>query len=94
MKTIEDGLYVQGGIAGGPLAEAALHRWAETGRRLDRLQEEADTLNDKELRDGVHRALRHFMQRQPRMNQVAAIARQIRSGTRCAWLVPGRLPSA
>jgi hypothetical protein len=94
MKIIEDGLYAHDGVVGGPLAEAALRRAREAGQRLDRLQQDPAALTDAQLRDGVRRALRHFMQREPHMDQVASLARQIRTGTRCALLVPERLPLA
>ena len=91
VKIIEDGLYAHDQAAGGPLAEAALRRAGEAGRRMERLQQDPDALTDAQLRDEVRRALRHFMQREPHIGQVASLAGQIRRGTRCAWLVSDRL---
>jgi hypothetical protein len=38
----------------------------------------------------VRHALRHFMQREPRTDQVSSLVRQIRSGIRCTWLTSNR----
>ncbi|MFC5959025.1 hypothetical protein ACFP51_32700 [Streptomyces pratens] len=94
MRIIEDGFYAHDGFAGGPLAEAALRRAGEAGQRLDRLQEDPAALTDAQLCDGVRRALRHFMQREPQADQVFSLARQIHRGTHCAWLVFNRLTLA
>lgn len=94
MKIIENDLYTHDGITGGPLAEAALRRAGEAGRWLDRLQQDPAALTDAQLHNEVRRALRHFMQREPQTDQVLSLARQIRSGTRCAWLVSDRLALA
>ncbi|MGW0365888.1 hypothetical protein [Streptomyces sp. NPDC002990] len=70
MTYIEDGLRVRNGLAEGPLADAALDRGARARRLMDELQERPETMTDAELRDGVSRALRYFMQRQPHADQV------------------------
>ena len=94
MKIIEEGLYVHAGLAGGPLAETALRRAGEAGRQLERLQDDPAALTDAQLCNEVHRALRHFMQREPHTDQVLSLAWQIRSGTRCTWLASDRLALA
>ncbi|MFD4247687.1 hypothetical protein ACFWP3_39810 [Streptomyces sp. NPDC058525] len=94
MTYIEDGLCVRNGFAEGPLADAALDRAARAGQLLDKLQERPETMTDAELRDGVNRALRCFMQRQPHADQVFGIAQQIRCGVRVDWLVADRLVCA
>lgn len=91
MTYIEDGLGVRNGFAEGPLADSALRRAARAGQFLDELQERPETMTDAELRDGVNRALRYFMQRQPHADQVYGIARQIRRGVRVEWLAADRL---
>ncbi|MFE3556973.1 hypothetical protein ACFXKW_19195 [Streptomyces sp. NPDC059193] len=45
-------------------------------------------------RDGVNRALRYFMQRQPHADQVCGIARQIRRGVRVERLAADSLVCA
>ncbi|TDU67051.1 hypothetical protein [Streptomyces sp. KS 21] len=94
MTYIEDGLRVRNGFAEGPLADAALDRGARARRLLDELQERPETMTDAELRDGVSRALRYFIRRQPHADQVYGIARQIRRGVRVEWLVADRLVCA
>ncbi|MEU9236124.1 hypothetical protein [Streptomyces subrutilus] len=94
MTYIEDGLRVRNGLAEGPLADAALDRAARARRLLDELQERPETMTDAELRDGVSRALRYFMQGHPHADQVYGIAQQIRCGVRVAWLVADRLVRA
>jgi hypothetical protein len=66
----------------------------EAGQRTDRLQQDPAAVTDAQVCDEVRRALRHFMQREPHMGQVASLAQQIRTGTRCVWLVSERLPLA
>ncbi|MFJ4007706.1 hypothetical protein ACIPWL_30235 [Streptomyces sp. NPDC090023] len=94
MTFIEPGLYVRDGFAGGPLADAALSRAARAAQLLDDLQEQAPTLTDGQLRDGVHRALRRFTQEQPPTCQVDSFTALIRRGVRIDWPVPDRLPCA
>ncbi|MGW0315144.1 hypothetical protein [Streptomyces flavidovirens] len=94
MTLIEDGLRVRNGFAEGPLADAALRRAARSGQLLDELQECPDAMTDAELCDGVSRALRGFMQRQPHADQVYGIAVQIRRGVRVDRPVAGRLACA
>ncbi|MFD3337102.1 hypothetical protein ACFWV1_31375 [Streptomyces sp. NPDC058700] len=89
--TIEEGLYVQDGSAYGVLADATLRRTAETRRRLDRLQEEADTMTYGELFHGTYRALKHYTQNEVNANQVSHLVEQIRRGARLEWNVPERL---
>ncbi|MGW1328142.1 hypothetical protein ACWD64_37140 [Streptomyces antibioticus] len=91
MTSTEPGLSVRNGFAEGPLADAALSR---AGQRLDELQEQASTLTDGQLRDGVYRALRRFTQEQPRTCQVDSLTALIRSGVRIGWPASGRLPCA
>ncbi|MFF2206187.1 hypothetical protein [Streptomyces sp. NPDC058145] len=88
MKIIKDGLYAHDRVAGGPLAAAALRRAGEAGGQVDRLQQDPAALTDAQLRDEVRRALRHFMQRQPHMDQVARLADPgdaIRGVPLCPW---------
>jgi hypothetical protein len=66
----------------------------DAGLRLERLQQDPAVLTDAQLLDEVRRVLRHFMQREPRMDQVASLAQQIRSGTRRDWLVTDRFALA
>ncbi len=87
----EDGLRVRNGFAEGPLGDAALGRAARAGQLLAELQERPETMTDVELRDGVSRALRYFMQCQPHADQVYGIARLIRRGVRVEGLVADRL---
>ncbi|MFF5639738.1 hypothetical protein [Streptomyces sp. NPDC012825] len=94
MKTIEEGLYVHNGFAYGVLADAALRRFAETGRRLDRLQEEADTMTDAELFYEMYRALKHYTQGEVNATQVSHLVGQICRGVRLEWNAPDRLPCA
>ncbi|MFH8873197.1 hypothetical protein [Streptomyces griseus] len=94
MNLIEPGLSVRDGFAAGPLAAAALSRAARAGRLLDELQERASTMTDGQLRDGVHRALRHFTQEQPPRCQVNSITALIRRGVRIDWPASDRLPCA
>lgn len=94
MTLIEPGLSVRDGFAAGPLADAALSRAARAAQLLDDLQEQAPTLTDGQLRDGVHRALRRFTQEQPTACQVDSFTALIRRGVRIDWPVPGRLPCA
>ncbi|MGA5442287.1 hypothetical protein ACPCKW_22595 [Streptomyces griseoincarnatus] len=94
MTTIEDGLHVRDGHAGGPLAEAAERRAARAGELLGDLQARATALSDAELCDQVRHALRHFTQRTPHADQVRALAAQIREGTALEWAFTGRLPCA
>ncbi|MEU0234858.1 MULTISPECIES: hypothetical protein [unclassified Streptomyces] len=94
MKTIEEGLYVHNGFAYGVLADAALRRAAETGRRLDRLQEEADTMTDAQLFYRIYRALKHYTQGEVNATWVAHLVGQIRRRVRLEWSVPERLPCA
>ncbi|MFJ6054629.1 hypothetical protein [Streptomyces sp. NPDC092307] len=90
----EPGLSVRDGFAEGPLADAALSRAARAAQLLDELREEAPTLTDGQLRDGVHRALRRFTQEQPPTCQVDSITALIRRGVRIDWPVTDRLPCA
>lgn len=94
MTLIEPGLSVRDGFAEGPLADAALSRAARAGQLLGELQEQAPTMTDGQLRDGVHRALRRFTQEQPPTCQVDSITALIRRGVRIDWTVPDRLPCA
>ncbi|WP_189554812.1 hypothetical protein [Streptomyces lavendofoliae] len=94
MTFIEPGLSVRNGFAEGPLADAALSRAARAGQLLDELQEQASTMTDGQLRDGVHRALRRFTQEQPPTCQVDSITALIRRGVRIDWPVSDRLPCA
>ncbi|MEU6314039.1 hypothetical protein [Streptomyces sp. NPDC047014] len=94
MTFIEPGLYVRDGFAEGPLADAALSRAARAAQLLDELQEQAPTLTDGQLRDGVNRALRRFAQEQPPARQVDSYTALIRRGARIDWVVPARLPCA
>ncbi|MFJ9344342.1 hypothetical protein ACIRP0_34440 [Streptomyces sp. NPDC101733] len=94
MTLIEPGLSVRGGFAEGPLADVALSRAARAGQLLDEVQEQAPTLTDGQLLDGVHRALRRFTQEQPPTSQVDSITALIRRGVRIDWAVSDRLPSA
>ncbi|MYZ40823.1 MULTISPECIES: hypothetical protein [unclassified Streptomyces] len=94
MTFIEPGLYVRDGFAEGPLADAALSRAARAAQLLDDLQEQAPTLTDGQLRDGVHRALRRFTQEQPPARRVDSLTALIRRGVRIDWIVPDRLPCA
>ncbi|MFC8795786.1 hypothetical protein [Streptomyces cinereoruber] len=94
MKTIEEGFYVHNGFVYGVLADAALRRFAETGRRLDRLQEEADTMTDAQLFDRIYRALKHYTQGEVNATRVSHLVGQIRRGVRLEWNVPDRLPCA
>ncbi|MFF9607825.1 hypothetical protein ACF1GY_37175 [Streptomyces sp. NPDC014684] len=88
----ELGLSVRDGFAEGPLADAALARAARAGRFLDELQEQAPTMTDAQLRDGVHRALRRFTQEQPPACQVDSITVLIRRGVRIDWPASDCLP--
>ncbi|MGA5499417.1 hypothetical protein ACPCSP_34475 [Streptomyces cinereoruber] len=92
MKTIEEGLYVHNGFAYGVLADAALRRFVETGRRIYRLQEEANTMTDAELFYWMYRALKHCTQGEVNATWVAHLVGQIRRGVRLEWSVPERLP--
>ncbi|MET9777928.1 hypothetical protein ABZ023_27375 [Streptomyces sp. NPDC006367] len=92
MTFIEPGLSVRNGFAEGPLADAALSRAARAGQLLDDLQEQAPTLTDGQLRDGVYRALRRFTREQPRTCQVDSITALIRRGVRIDWPASDRLP--
>ncbi|MFJ5139012.1 hypothetical protein [Streptomyces sp. NPDC088707] len=94
MTFIEPGLSVRNGFAEGPLADAALSRAARAGQLLEELQEQAATMTDRQLRDGVHRALRRFTQEQPPACQVDRFTAWIRRGVRIDWVVPDRLPCA
>ncbi|MFG3042775.1 hypothetical protein ACGFYZ_38340 [Streptomyces sp. NPDC048330] len=94
MTFIEPGLSVPNGFAEGPLADAALSRAARAGQRLAELQEQACTMTDGQLRDGVYRALRRFTQEQPLTCQVDSITALIRRGVRIDWPASGRLPCA
>ncbi|MFI5868511.1 hypothetical protein [Streptomyces sp. NPDC051546] len=94
MTLTEPGLSVRNGFAEGPLADAALSRAARAGQLLDELQEQAPTMTDGQLRDGVHRALRRFTQEQPPTCQVDSITALIRRRVRIDWTVPDRLPCA
>ncbi|WP_435609604.1 hypothetical protein [Streptomyces sp. C10-9-1] len=94
MTFIEPGLYVRDGFAEGPLADAALSRAARAAQLLDDLQEQAPTLTDGQLRDGVHQVLRRFTQEQPPTCQVDSITALIRRGVRIDWPVSDRLPCA
>ncbi|MBT2381548.1 hypothetical protein AMK21_10105 [Streptomyces sp. CB00316] len=94
MTFIEPGLYVRNGFAEGPLADAALSRAARAAQLLDDRQEQAPTLTDGQLHDGVHWALRRFTQEQPPACQVDSITALIRLGVRIDWPVPDRLPCA
>ncbi|MER7914581.1 hypothetical protein [Streptomyces sp. NPDC096068] len=94
MKTTEEGLYVHNGFAYGLLAGAALRRFAETGRRLDLLQEEADTMTDAQLFYRIYRALKHYTQGEVNATQVAHLVGQVRRGVRLEWSVSERLTCA
>lgn len=94
MTFIEPGLSVRDGFAEGPLADAALSRAARAAQVPDELQEQAPTMTDGQLRDGVHRALRCFTQEQPPACQVEGFAALIRCEVRIDWPVPDRLPCA
>jgi hypothetical protein len=94
VKTIEEGLYVQNGSAYGALAEAALRRATETGRRLDRLREEADTMTDAQLFYRMYRALKYYTQGEVNATQVSHLVGQVRRGVRLEWSVPKRFPCA
>ncbi|MFE3583179.1 hypothetical protein [Streptomyces vinaceus] len=94
MTFIEPGLSVRDGFAEGPLADAALSRAARAAQLLDELQEQAPTMTDGQLRDGVHRALRRFTQEQPPACQVDSFTALIRRGVRIDWPVPDRLSCA
>ncbi|WP_327310040.1 hypothetical protein OG730_43510 (plasmid) [Streptomyces sp. NBC_01298] len=94
MTFIEPGLSVRDGFAEGPLADAALSRAARAAQLLDELQEQAPTMTDGQLRDGVHRALRRFTQDQPPTCQVDSFTALIRRGVRIAWPATDRLPCA
>ncbi|MEV3972758.1 hypothetical protein AB0K68_32190 [Streptomyces sp. NPDC050698] len=94
MKIIEDGLDVHDGHIDGPLADAALRRAVTSRLRLDRLQHEAFSLSDGQLRYEVYRIIRYVTQGAPSANQVFSIVREIRRGTRLELTVPDRLPSA
>ncbi|GGS29699.1 hypothetical protein Snoj_26210 [Streptomyces nojiriensis] len=94
MTFIEPGMSVRNGFGEGPLADAALSRAARAGHLLDELQEQAPTMTDGQLRDGVHRALRRFTQEQPPTCQVGSITALIRRGVRIDWPVTARLPCA
>ncbi|MFJ1601570.1 hypothetical protein [Streptomyces sp. NPDC088261] len=94
MTFIEPGLYVHNGFAEGPLADAALSRAARAGQLLHELQEQAPTLTDDQLRDGVYQALRRFAQDQRTMCQVDSITALIRRGVRIDWPVTDRLACA
>ncbi|MCF3180036.1 hypothetical protein IPZ70_08785 [Streptomyces polychromogenes] len=94
MTFIEPGLYVRDGFAEGPLAHAALSRAVRGAQLLNELQEQAPTLTDGQLRDGVHRALRRYTQEQPPACQVDSFTALIRRGVRIDWPVPDRLPCA
>ncbi|MFJ7416408.1 hypothetical protein ACIQWZ_37245 [Streptomyces sp. NPDC098077] len=94
MTFIEPGLYVRNGFAEGPLADAALSRAVRAAQLLDDLQEQAPTLTDGQLHDGVHRALRCYTREQPPAYQVDSITGLIRCGVRIDWLTPDRLPCA
>ncbi|MEV7167645.1 hypothetical protein AB0N60_36870 [Streptomyces microflavus] len=88
MTFIEPGLCVRNGFAEGPLADAPLSHAAQL---LDDLQEQAPTLTDGQLRDGVHRALRCFTREQSPACQVGSFTALIRLGVRIDCPVPGRL---
>ncbi|MFF3019751.1 hypothetical protein [Streptomyces sp. NPDC057939] len=94
MTLIEPGLSVRDGFAEGPLADAALSRAARAAQLFDELQEQAPTLTDGQLRDGVHRALRRYTREQPPACQVDSYTALIRCGVRIDWSVPERLPCA
>ncbi|MEU8764613.1 hypothetical protein [Streptomyces sp. NPDC048659] len=94
MSFIEPGLSVRDGVAEGPLADAALSRANRAGQLLAELQEQAPTLTDGQLRDGVHRALRRFTQDQPPARQVDNFTALIRRGVRIDWPASDRLPCA
>ncbi|MFG2569218.1 hypothetical protein ACGFR6_27795 [Streptomyces sp. NPDC048567] len=94
MTFIEPGLYIRDGFAEGPLADAALSRAARAAQLLDDLQEQAPTLTDAQLRDGVYRALRRFTQEQQPARQVDSLTALIRCGVRIDWTVSDRLPCA
>ncbi|MYV70253.1 hypothetical protein GT043_34395 [Streptomyces sp. SID2131] len=94
MTVIEPGLSVHDGFAERPLANTALSRAVRAGQLLDELQELAPTMTDGQLRDGVHRALRHLTREQPPACQVDSITTLIRRGMRIDWHVPDRLPCA
>ncbi|MFJ6669052.1 hypothetical protein [Streptomyces sp. NPDC091383] len=94
MTFIEPGLSVRDGFAEGPLVDAALSRAARAAQLLDDLQEQAPTLTDAQLRDGVHRALRRYTQGHPPAGQVDSYTALIRRGVRIDWPVPDRLPCA
>lgn len=94
MTFTEPGLYVRNGFAEGPLADAALSRAARAGQLIDDLQEQASTMTDGQLRDGVYRALRRFTQEQPLTCQIDSITALIRRGVRIDWPASDRLPCA
>ncbi|KUN35813.1 hypothetical protein AQJ30_24405 [Streptomyces longwoodensis] len=94
MTSIEPGLVVRNGFAEGPLADAALSRAYRAGQRLAEVQEQASTMTDGQLRDGVYRALRRFTQEQPRTCQVDSLTALIRRGVRIDWPACDRLPCA
>ncbi|MFH8993067.1 hypothetical protein [Streptomyces sp. NPDC017940] len=94
MTSIEPGLSIRNGFAEGPLADVALSRAARAGQILDDLQEQASTMTDGHLHDGVYRALRRFTQEQPLTCQVDRITALIRSGVRIGWPACDRLPCA
>ncbi|MDX2565172.1 hypothetical protein PV371_36740 [Streptomyces sp. TX20-6-3] len=94
MTYIEDGLGAHNGYTYGPLADAALRRAARAGQLLDELQEKPEAMTDAELRHEVSRALRHYMERTPRADQVYSLARLIRSWVRIDWPAVDRLPCA
>ncbi|AXE27882.1 hypothetical protein C0216_30665 (plasmid) [Streptomyces globosus] len=94
MTLIEPGLYVRDGFAEGPLADAALSRAARAGRLLNELQEQAPTMTDGHLRDGVYQALRRFTQEQPPACQVDSLTALIRRGVRIDWPASDRLSCA
>ncbi|MFF8696780.1 hypothetical protein ACF08W_31670 [Streptomyces sp. NPDC015144] len=94
MTFIEPGLSVRDGFAEGPLADAALSRAARAAQLLDDLQEQAPTLTDGQLRDGVHRALRRFTQEQLPVRRADSFIALIRRGVRIEWPISDRLPCA
>ncbi|MGW3561096.1 hypothetical protein ACWDNT_27805 [Streptomyces sp. NPDC000963] len=94
MTVIEPGLPIRDGFAEGPLADAVLSRASRTAKPFDELQEQAPTMPDARLRDGVRRALRRLTQGQPPACQVDSIPALICRGMRIDWPVPDRLPCA
>ncbi|MFJ2102868.1 hypothetical protein ACIOHR_37580 [Streptomyces anulatus] len=94
MTFIEPGLYVRYGLAEGPLADAALSRAVRAAQLLNDLQEQAPTLTDGQLHDGVHRALRCYTREQPPACQVDSFTALIRLRVRIDWPVPDRLSCA